>query len=68
MPRETIRTDGDTCVRVGWLSSRGVQVGVDKIESVVGETGLWTDLDRKGCNDLIRVLRRARDSAFGRDE
>lgn len=33
-----------------------------------GYAGLWSDLDRRGCNDLIRVLRRARDSAFGRDE
>jgi hypothetical protein len=33
-----------------------------------GYAGLWADLDRRGCNELIRVLRRARDSAFGRDE
>lgn len=31
-------------------------------------TGLWATLDREGCNRLIRVLRRARDQAFGRDE
>lgn len=30
--------------------------------------GVWSTLDRRACNDLIRVLRRARDSAFGRDE
>lgn len=30
--------------------------------------GVWANLDRKGCNDLIRILRRARDAAFGRDE
>lgn len=30
--------------------------------------GWYVDLDRKGINDLIRVLRRARDQAFGRDE
>lgn len=30
--------------------------------------GVWSTLDRHGCNDLIRILRRARDSAFGRDE
>lgn len=37
-----------------------------------GEThftdGMHVDLDRKGINDLIRKLRRARDQAFGRDE
>lgn len=30
--------------------------------------GLYTNLDRRGINDLIRYLRRARDQAFGRDE
>lgn len=30
--------------------------------------GIWAQLDRKGCNDLIRVVRRARDAAFGQDE
>lgn len=30
--------------------------------------GVWSTLDRAGCNRLIRVLRRARDAAFGRDE
>lgn len=30
-------------------------------------TGLWGTLDREGCNRLIRVLRRARDQAFGAD-
>lgn len=36
--------------------------------SVTGSyAGLWATLDRQGCNRLIRVLRRARDSAFGAD-
>ena len=30
--------------------------------------GFYVNLDRKGINDLIRNLRRARDQAFGRDE
>jgi hypothetical protein len=30
--------------------------------------GYYGSLDRKGINDLIRHLRRARDQAFGRDE
>jgi hypothetical protein len=29
--------------------------------------GLWATLDRRGCNQLIRLLRRARDTAFGAD-
>lgn len=31
-------------------------------------TGIWATLTREDCNQLIKVLRRARDSAFGRDE
>lgn len=30
--------------------------------------GLWSTLDRQGCNRLIRIVRKARDAAFGRDE
>lgn len=30
--------------------------------------GFYVDLDRRGINDLIRQLRKARDRAFGRDE
>lgn len=36
--------------------------------TIPAEYGFYTDLDRRGINDLIRVLRRARDQAFGRDE
>ena len=31
-------------------------------------TGLWGSLDRDKVNELIRVLRKARDRSFGRDE
>jgi hypothetical protein len=37
-------------------------VGGVEVDSV------WTHLDRRGCNQMIRTLRRARDAAFGRDE
>lgn len=30
--------------------------------------GYYVTLDRRGINDLIRTLRKARDQAFGRDE
>lgn len=30
--------------------------------------GMYMQLDRRGCNELIRKVRRARDQAFGRDE
>jgi hypothetical protein len=54
--------------------SPAVTVGRDEvvIEAQPVEThftdGMHVDLDRKGINDLIRKLRRARDQAFGRDE
>lgn len=34
----------------------------------VGSSGHYIQLDRRGINDLIRKLRRARDQSFGRDE
>src|SRR5438105_2424601 len=30
--------------------------------------GMYVNLDRRGINELIRDLRRARDQAFGKDE
>lgn len=36
-------------------------------EGIEGQ-GWFCSLDRRGINDLIRHLRRARDQAFGRDE
>jgi hypothetical protein len=33
-----------------------------------GARGLYSTLGRTEINDLIRILRRARDQAFGRDE
>jgi len=56
-------------LNVGWQRDGDVQIGVDPLTgNVAADSGLWADLDRQGCNDLIRILRRARDSAFGRDE
>lgn len=84
MPRESVYgVDGDnTAVKVGWSREHEhVQVGVSASGdisfaeplpagvSVSGPyDGLWVTMDRKGINDLIRHLRRARDAAFGRDE
>lgn len=31
-------------------------------------TGVWSILTREDCNRLIKTLRRARDSAYGKDE
>ena len=53
----------EICGRVG-------AVVLDALDTHVGLTfeSLWSDLDRTRCNRLIRLLRKARDSAFGRDE
>lgn len=43
------------------------------IEAKTGDVGytyssVWSTLDREECNRLIRLVRKARDQAFGRDE
>lgn len=73
MPRETIRSvDEEFLLKVGWDHLGSVQVGIAAPGTLkLGDQhfdSLWSTLDRQGCNDLIRLLRRARDAAFGRDE
>lgn len=83
MPRESVMgedRDG-TEVKIGWSQHGSVQVGVSAAGAFSFNTplpagvsingpydDLWVTLDRQGCNDLIRKLRKARDQAFGRDE
>lgn len=59
-------------VKVGWNRETGdVQIATvnEEAEDIFSaEAGLYVDLDRRGINNLIRILRKARDSAFGRDE
>jgi hypothetical protein len=47
-----------------------VQVATLTRQTVSHETieSMYIDLDRRGINDLIRHLKRARDKAYGRDE
>lgn len=62
-------------VRVQWGRDCGtVQLVVLPFESGMpteqaraDERHLWANLDRRGCNELIRQLRQARDDAFGAD-
>jgi hypothetical protein len=74
MPREKIEVGpgGEPFhATVGWDHHGSVQVGVGGARMVVGGVeveSVWTHLDRRGCNQMIRTLRRARDAAFGRDE
>lgn len=52
----------------------GDVIGREKLDELLGDgrlpafTGLWGNLDRDRLNELIRVLRKARDRSFGRDE
>lgn len=77
MPKETIAdTVDESVVHVGWTRGHDVQIGVEHTRGLIvvtvdGETltpALWATLDRRGANDLIRQIRKARDAAFGRDE
>lgn len=73
--RETL--DENTRVMVQYSHDQGVTIGVDRASAdpsadghpTFGATpGHWSDLDRTGCNNLIRAVREARDKAYGRDE
>ena len=63
-------------VAVGWGQHQDVQIGMVDPDQLVPpdadghgvEEQIWMDLDRAGINALIRLLRKARDRAFGRDE
>lgn len=59
-------------VQVSWSVDHGyIQVATFSRVRITHETvwdGFYTDLDRRGINDLIRHLRRARDQACGKDE
>lgn len=72
---------GRSVAVVGWDRETGHVQLVTKCESMIGgrfvpeedegvhyTDGFYVTLDRRGINDLIRHLRRARDQAFGRDE
>ena len=77
MPRETIypnEYNEDVKVEVQWVKDQYVQVGVaflpppsDPTVKSVEWDGKYTTLDRAEVNRLIRILRKARDQAFGAD-
>lgn len=62
------------CVSVGWSKEDHgghVQLATlrnGKENSFDPTDGLYTDLNRKQINDLIKALRKARDQAYGKDE
>lgn len=71
-------------LEIQWASGRYVQVGLEThsgepITQAVNPaqaeasaqtqfTGLWGTFDRVALNRIIRILRRARDAAYGADE
>jgi hypothetical protein len=81
MPKELIfekNEHGDpntqgTVIRVGWSRESGhVELATIRDDSQVLEPGVeangwFAQMDRQSINRLIRVLRNARDSAFGKD-
>lgn len=69
MPREFVpaaASNDPSQVQIGWgKEAEYVQLATNDGED---HKGKFVRLDRRGCNTLIRKLRRARDDAFGRDE
>lgn len=77
------QSDPDECIEtpvvdVRWdresgyfqIATRAREAEVPTLEEhpIPAKYGYYVDLDRRGINQLIRNLRRARDQAFGRDE
>lgn len=65
--------DRDKYVQIATVEPRGAIAPWDRLQEkhVIaggGTPGWFVTLDREGINALIRNLRKARDSAFGRDE
>jgi hypothetical protein len=76
MPRETVHDVIDMWdIQIGWspetvqlgVTARGDKTIAELLENPEKYNGLWSNLDRQAINRLIRVLRKARDGAFGAD-
>jgi hypothetical protein len=83
MPKENINsdnneTDAETRIEVSWQPGAYVQLttAMRREELATSETpahanydtGAYVSLSRYGINRLIRILRRSRNAAFGKDE
>lgn len=62
---EDIPVPDDQAIWLGTMILNSLDVVSDQGER--GYAGVWADLDRHGANRLIRLVRKARDSAFGAD-
>lgn len=59
----------DGSVQIATVNQLGKLVGPDgKVVEDIGSPGWFMDLNRHKINQLIKILRKARDDAFGRDE
>jgi len=70
---EQARALAETYREIGREVLNAVQDGPDpatreEARPTYGYENAWTHLDRSGVNRLVKVLRRARDAAFGADE
>lgn len=55
-------------VEHGFLLEQGADIGTEEAVRLAHLTPRYIRLDRSGINHLIRLLRQARDDAYGRDE
>lgn len=74
MPYANVGPKNGNGMRVQWQKDSHVQIvatpfldGMPEEETLHAETTYWATLDRKGLNDLITTLRKARDDAYGKD-
>lgn len=70
-PGRGVSKEPEPFLQVGWNRGRSLSVGVlaggDSDEPLDNRPQMWVDLERDGVNRLIRMLRKARDQAFGSD-
>ena len=80
MPKETVPDTNQLYdIKIGW-SPGTVQIGLETLdfpslldalkvnyEDSKMAKSIWSSLDREGINRLIRLLRKARDNAYGAD-
>lgn len=68
MPKEKIQSEsGEFQLEVSWGEVGPVQLATTNPDRPFDDRGWYVDFDRDRLNQLIRVLRRARDKAFGQD-
>lgn len=60
----------EAATRVEYPTSEGLARAVlNTLDTITGVAcyGAWVNLDRAGCNRLVKLVRKARDAAFGAD-